>query len=422
MARIVVTTVGSWGDVFPLIPVADELRNRGHQITFACAEGFRGLVEDEGFAFSGLGVPWSLSEQADDPRIVSPRLRGLVAARTLMHDWFLPHLDRAFEDLSRACSGADLLIAHPGMIAAPLVAESQRLLWITATVFPGLIPSAYTVPQGSWQPALRGPLGRAVNRAAWAIARAIFALMFDRHLNRARSRFGLKRTREAFPFGGLSRQLTLLLSSPSYTPRQPDWHPSIDVTGFAHWDTPTKWHDPPELEEFLSRGSHVVVTLGASLAFLDPRDTLEAIAGATDELGLRSIFLVGKEENRRGTLRGRPGVWPHVPLSRVVPQASLVVHHGGFGTTAASLIAGVPSLVLPRAHDQVFHAERLTAEEIGRSLTLRRQTRSRIKTELSRLLEDVRFQANARAMAARVREERGVKNACDRIEALLSAG
>lgn len=419
LPTIVVTTVGSWGDVFPLVPVATELRNRGHDVTFACAEGLRDLIEGEGFQFSLIRAPWSLTEQAEDPRIVSPRMRGLVAARTLMREWFLPHLDQAFEDLSSACRGADLLISHPGMLAAPLVAESHDLLWATATVFPGFIPSVYTVPQGSWQPALPGAVGRAANRLSWAIPRAIFARMFDRDINLARQRLGLGPVREAFPLGGLSRKLTLVLSSPSYTPRQPDWHASIAVTGFTYWDTPAQWQEPPELEEFLRRDSFLVATLGASLSVLDPRDTFDAIAAAADELGLQSMFLVGNEANRRGALRDRAGVWPHVPLSRVLPHAMAMIHHGGFGTTAASLINGVPSLVLPRAHDQIFHAERLAAERLGRALSMRKQTARGIRSELSRLLDDHRYAENAHAMAARSREERGVDRACEKIEHLI---
>jgi len=306
MAHIVFTTLGSWGDLFPLLALAKRLGERGHATSIAATPAFRTMVEDEGVAFAPIGIELGLEEYAAHPEILDERQNGLAGIRNLMRLFILPNLARTASDLDAACAGADLLVTHPAQLAAPMVAERRQLRWATATVFPANIPSAYSVPQGNPLPALPGPLGRAMNRYAWWFSRLVLRGLFDRQLNAVRRELGLPPSRDLFLLSGLSPELSLVLCSPHYAPRQPDWPASIEVTGFALWDEPRAAPMPAQLAEFLADGPPpVVFTLGASLA-IDPQEFFAVASEALARIGARGVFLVGREANVAG--HARPGV------------------------------------------------------------------------------------------------------------------
>lgn len=419
MARIVFTTLGSWGDLFPLLALAKRLAEHGHACVVAATPAFRKMVEDEGVAFAPIGIELGLDEYAAHPEILDARQNGLAGIRNLMRLFILPNLARTARDLEAACAGADLLVTHPAQLAAPMVAERCGLRWATATVFPANIPSAHTVPQGNPLPALSGPLGRAANRYAWWFSRLVLRGLFDRELNAVRRELGLPPSRDVFLLSGLSPERTLVLCSPCYAPPQPDWPASIEVTGFALWDEPRAAPMPAQLAEFLDGGAPpVVFTLGASLA-IDPQHFFAMAAEALAEIGARGVLLVGREANVAGHARPDVAVVPFAPLSAVLARAAVIVHHGGVGTTATALRAGVPALVIPRAFDQLHHAERIAALGAGRMLKWKHLDARRLAGELARLGGDPSYRTRAAALGAEIAREDGIGTAVVRLEAML---
>jgi len=420
MARIVFTSLGSWGDFFPLIALGKRLAGRGHDVSFAATPAFERLVADEGLGFAPVGATLGLEEYAAHPEIFDAAQNGLAGIRNLMRIFILPHLATAYHDLARATDGADLLVTHPAQLAAPMVAEARGLRWATATVFPANVPSAFSVPQGNPLPALPGVLGRAANRSAWSFSRLVLRRLFDGPLNAVRKECGLPPARDVFLLSGLSPELCLVLCSPHYAPRQPDWPASIEVTGFVPWDAPRATPMPPALADFLRDGPPpVVCTLGASLA-IDPQGFFAIAREALAALGLRAVFLVGRDVNVAGLAARDVAVVPFAPLSEVLAHATAVVHHGGFGTTATTLRAGLPALVVPRAFDQVWHGARVAALGAGRCVPWRSLDASRLGAELRQVTGDASLRARAAELARRLAGEDGVGTATSRIEALLA--
>lgn len=420
MARIVFTTLGSWGDLFPLLALAKRLGEHGHATSVAATPAFRKMVEDEGVAFAPIGIELGLEEYAAHPEILDGRQNGLAGIRNLMRLFIVPNLARTARDLDAACDGADLLVTHPAQLAAPMVAERRRLRWATATLFPGNIPSAYTVPQGNPLPALRGTLGRAANRYAWWFSRLVLRGLFDRQLNAVRRELGLAPARDVFLLSGLSPERTLVLCSPHYAPRPPDWPGSIEVTGFVLWDEPRAAPIPAGLADFLAAGPPpVVFTLGASLA-IDPQRFFAIASEALAEIGARGVFLVGREANVAGHARPDVAVVPFAPLSTVLAQASVIVHHGGIGTTATALRAGVPALVIPRAFDQLHHGQRVADLHVGRMLPWSRLDARRLAAEMAALTGDATYRANAASLGAEIAREDGIGTAVARLEELAT--
>jgi len=320
MSRFVVTTLGSLGDLHPMFPIADALVRRGHSITFAVPPALEPAVTKEGFRTHVLpaldGPPGALNKSEFQARLL--RLAG-------------PHITRVLGVLETACGEADAILSTPHQIATAIVSERLHIPWVTLTVFPGFIPSAYTVPEPHWLPALPTAAGRMANRLSWRAYH--FALS---HLNRdfieATLESHVAGKQLHFAAGGLSPYLTLVLSSPVYSPPQRDWPANVKVTGFTPWDQPRDWHEPPELMSFLADGPRPVVVTSSTarnmaLFFTIAQRALEASHR-------RGILLTGKASPELlGTadhviLDTGIAAWRYLPLSHLLPHADLECPHG----------------------------------------------------------------------------------------------
>ena len=136
MGRVVLATMGSWGDIFPVIGLAKGLTEAGHDVRVAASPAYDELVQGEGLQFSGIGPALGFSDYAREPKILSGRLGGFVGFSHLFRRFIFPAVDRYVDDLAASIRGADLLLAHPALIAAPAAAEHVGVRWATITCFP----------------------------------------------------------------------------------------------------------------------------------------------------------------------------------------------------------------------------------------------------------------------------------------------
>jgi rhamnosyltransferase subunit B len=419
MARIVVTTLGSLGDLFPMLPVATRLRLSGHTLVFVVPEHLVTPVRDQGFECRPIVLP----RFGGSRRQEESTARADVQAR--IRERFPTLVEQTIRVLLPACAGADLLITHPHQLAATMVAVKLGLKWVTLTVFPGSIPSAYTVPQPHWLPALPTRPGRVVNRITWRVYEFAVDHLGGDSIRRAVESAGLAPDRVLFAAGGLSPHLTLVLSSPIYSPRQPDWPPQVKVAGFTPWDEPPGWRDPPELDSFLADGEPPVLVTTSTAGERDAASLFRSAAQALTQTGRRGVLLLGKAAAEIGAAPGEliaPGVaaWPYVPLSRVVPRSSLVVHHAGIGTSLVSIRYGRPCVAVPASFDQWYNAGRIKALGVGRVLEWKRLTADRLAAEIELVARSPRYAERARSLGESIATEDGAATACEEIEALIS--
>jgi UDP:flavonoid glycosyltransferase YjiC (YdhE family) len=427
MARIVVTTVGSLGDLHPMFPVADALRKRGHSITFAVPPLLQDAVADQGFNSHRDPIP---------PPPGGPDWNRPVAAiKASVRNSYGPYLDQCIRVISDASEGADAILSTPNQVATAIVGERRAIPWVTLTVFPGLIPSAFTVPEPHWLPALPTMAGRVVNRLTWRVYRFALRNMASDVIDQAVDAQGLRADANLFSPGALSPHLCLVLSSPVYSPRQPDWPAHIKVTGFTPWDRPRSWLEPQELARFLEEGPPpVVVTTSmarnAALFFTLARRALEAS-------GRRGILLTGRASDEllgpapHTILENGIAAWRYIPLSHLLPRASFVIHHAGIGTTIATIRHGLPAIAIPTNFDHWYNAGRVKALGVGRvvsgdqavvdgNLKYTHLTVERLVDEMDRVTKEPRYRNRSLELSRAMEGEDGSARACDEIEALLS--
>ncbi len=431
MARIVLNTFGSLGDLHPFLAVAMELRNRGHSATIATSEVYRQKIEDENIDFSPVRP--DIGEMLNNPELLRRFWDPTRGSEYLIRDYLAPNIEQSYGDLAQASGGADLLLTHVAGYAGPIVAESQRLPWISVVLQPSIFLSVYDPPilPATWLRHLY-PLGRHAVAGLFALGRARVRTWMKPVL-RLRSRLGLSTGANPVFEGQFSPYGTLALFSEHFVQPQRDWPPNVTVTGFVFYDqlgaglteytSGVQETVVKELEDFLRSGPPpVLFTLGSS-AVMQPGSFFEESVQAAQKLGLRAVLLTGNQPPPKlpGDLTKSIFVAGYAPYSQLMSEAALTVHQGGIGTTAQALRAGKPMLIVPWAHDQPDNAERARKLGVSRTLERARYTASAACLEIEQLVNNPSYAQAASAARDRLVREDGLAAACDEIERMLSA-
>jgi rhamnosyltransferase subunit B len=414
--RIVLSSWGSYGDLFPFIGLAIELRRRGHQPVIAMPEVYRPLVEREGVAFSGVRPDIDIHDRELAARVMDAS-RG---PEVIFRDIIVPNLEASHEDLTRAAACAHAVVSHPATPAARVVAEEQGLCWISAVLAPMSFFSAYdpvTPPPAPWlQPLLaRSPwIGRA---GGWLIDRV--TARWAEPIQRFRERRGLPRIDNPILGGQHSRSLVLAMFSKVLAAPQPDWPSSVCVTGASLYNGDASPTLPPDVQAFVDAGpAPIAFTLGTS-AVAAAGQFYEISAAALARSGQRGVLLVGPHAgNRPRHVPSNVCVAEYAPHAPLFARSAAIVHQGGAGTLHQALASGKPMVVVPHSHDQPDNARRVTALGIAQTIYPRRYRVDTLERALDRVLSPA-CRARAEAVAQVVRTEDGPAAAADAIERVV---
>ena len=417
MARIVITSWGSYGDVNPYIGLALALRARGHTPVLAIPTYYRAGVEREGLEHAPVGPDVEPGDTALVQRIMDAR----TGTEFLLRELLAPAVDDSYEQLRAAIRGADLLVTHPVTFAGPVLAEVTGMPWVSTALAPASFMSEhdpFVMPPAPWlkqvERVTRWPtvmLMRLAHRMTRAWVAPVDAL---------RSRLGLPRGRHPVFEGQHSPTLVLALFSRVLAEPQVDWPPNVRIAGHVFYDAGHGAALTPQLTRFLDDGdAPVVFTLGSSAVMAAGRFYEESVEAAR-QLGRRALLLAGDRAAQLApSLPSRMLAVDQAPHSLVMPRAAAVVQQCGIGTLAQALRAGRPILAVPFAHDQPDNAWRATRLGLARTLPAQRYSARRAARELGRLLDDPAYATRARAVGEQVRAEDGAARACDAIEQVL---
>jgi UDP:flavonoid glycosyltransferase YjiC (YdhE family) len=421
VSRFVLATAGSLGDLHPYIAVGRALIARGHRAVVATAADHRGAVEGAGVELAPIRP--NVSDLGDYRTLVTTLFDTRHGVEYLWREMVVPHLRVAYEDLSLAAEGADLLVSHPLMVTLPLVAERRGVPWVATVLAPLSFLSSWDpplIPAAPWLRKLRA-LGPAPYRFVFDLLKRTVR-SWEAPLRDFRRELGLAPSeRMAMLEGQFSPLRNLALFDPQLGSPQPDWPANVRVCGAALYDgAPPDAEVLDEVERFLAAGERpIVFALGSSAVWI-AGDFWEKAAAAARELGRRAILVTGPAmlENLPVGVRA----FSYLPYSTVFPRAAAVVHQAGIGTLAQAMRAGRPQLMLPVAFDQPDNARRAAALGIGRVLPFRKATISRLASELAVLLESVTYARGARALAAALTGADGAGRAADELMACVGPG
>jgi UDP:flavonoid glycosyltransferase YjiC (YdhE family) len=417
MSRIVLATIGSLGDLHPMIAIGIGLRDRGHDIMFATIKDYQTKIESLGFKFHSIR-PDHIS--MDDSKMIALMMDIQKGTERVIKDYLLANLRETYTDLMNAARNADFIVANEIVYAAALVAEMLKLRWAFCALAPGSFFSAYdpfVMPPFPALAKLRA-LGPTVNRGVMGFAKFV-TRSWGEPIHQLRQELGLAPVRNPIIDDKFSPYLVLALFSSVLGSPQPDWPANTVITGFPFYDGKQQGVGlTPELQHFLDAGEPPIVFTLGSAAVLSPGNFYRESSQAVKQLKRRAVLLIGKNSPPED-LPASVVTFNYAPYSEIFPRACAIVHQGGIGTTAQALRSGHPTLIVPYSHDQPDNAARL--ERLGTSRTIPRKhyTVTRAINELRELLDNPRYAAKAAEIGRIIQTEDGARVACDEIEKQL---
>lgn len=414
MSRIVLTTIGSLGDLHPMIALGLGLQERGHEVVIATHEEYRPTIESLGFECCAIRPPSALGEPELMAQLMDARTGTEYVVKGLMSV-----VRETYADLLAAAQNADFIIAGEVVYPARSVAETLGIPWAIAVLSPISFLSAYDLPVLP----VFGGVSKLRSLPPVLTRRVVdFADLSTRSwvkpLQQLRQELGLPRVGNPITKSKFSPYLVLALFSAAFAAPQPDWATSTVQPGFVFYDGDLAL--TPDLKAFLDAGDPpIVFTLGSAAVF-DPRNFYGESIKAAKQLNRRAVLLIGKNPPPNG-LTEDIVAFDYAPYSALFPRASVVVHQGGVGTTAQALRAGCPTVVMPYSHDQPDNADRLERLGTSRTLPRNRYTADRVVNVLRDVLNDRSYAEKAFSIQQVIKSEDGVKGACDAIAQTLDA-
>jgi rhamnosyltransferase subunit B len=419
--RIVLSNIGTYGDINPLIALALELKRRGHTPVMAIPEVYRSRIAPVGLEFHPI------RPDIDPANNVLVEMVYDIKHGTEhgLRNFLFPSLRQTYDDLLDAAtkpSRADLLLLGELNYAGPIVAEATGIPWASYVLAPLSFFSAFDPPVLPPYPKLakadkRVPgFGRVIKRVARFVSRK-----WPEPIYELRKELRLPRGENPLFDAKHSPYLVLALFSRVLGVEQKDWPANTLITGFAFYDADSgNAKLPPHLDQFVAGGeAPLVFTLG-SAAVLAAGDFYEVSAQAAVELGMRAVLLIGSDPRNKPKqkLPDSICVAEYAPYSKLFSSASVVVHQGGVGTTAQCLNAGKPMLIMPYSHDQPDNARRMKRIGVAKVIQKAKYTPQKVTRKVRKILDDPEIARTARVVAEELRKEDGVKTACDALESL----
>jgi UDP:flavonoid glycosyltransferase YjiC (YdhE family) len=202
--------------------------------------------------------------------------------------------------------------------------------------------------------------------------------------------------------------------SPRVLPRPRDWNANQVITGYWFLESPGSWQPSAALAEFLGAGPPPVVVGFGSMHDPHAGELTGRVIEALTRARLRGVLLTGWGGLSNKVRSDAIYVAESVPHDWLFPRAAAVVHHGGAGTTAAALRAGVPSIVVPFMADQPFWGSRIARLGVGpRPIPRRRMSALRLANALCAATLDPEMRRRASELGEQIRAEDGVGGAVE---------
>ncbi|KAJ7071464.1 glycosyltransferase family 1 protein [Mycena amicta] len=413
-------TIGSRGDVQPYIALAKGLMADGHRCRIATHGEFKDWIESHGIEFGFVG-----GDPAELMRICIENGTFTVSFLKEGLQKFRGWLDDLLKNSWDACQGTDVLVESPSAMGGYHIAEALAIPYFRAFTMTWTrtraYPHAFAVPERK--------MGGGYNYMTYVMFDQVFWRAISGQINRWRRNVlhlgstGLdKMEPHKIPF--------LYNFSPQIVPPPLDWPEWIRVTGYWFLDdadvSAKKWKPPADLVNFIdtahAEGKKVVYIGFGSIVVSDPKTMTRCVVDAVLRSGVRAILSKGWSDRLQAKsdatepeepLPKEIYPIPSIPHDWLFQRIDAACHHGGAGTTGASLRAGIPTIIRPFFGDQFFWADRVEALGVGTGV--RKLTVETLTEALTSATTDVKQVDRARLIGEQIRAEDGVATAIESI-------
>jgi UDP:flavonoid glycosyltransferase YjiC (YdhE family) len=416
MAEFLLMPFGSAGDTYPFIGLGRCLRERGHEVTIIANGHFRNAVRDAGLRFQQHGSEEEYFEALKNPDIWHPT-KGFFAV--VGH----PRMPETIQEQHQLV--AEFMYRHPNVVVvagslalgARLAQETHGVRLATVHLSPGVFLSVERPPT---MPTLKfskwfGKTG--IRMMYWLANKFIIHPTMQRNVGRLRKEMYMPKEKRFLTRWIHSPELVLAMFPPWYAEPASDWPTQVRMVGFPLHDVDGDQPLSPEAMAYLQAGEPpLVFTFGSAMRH--GHQLFQAAIDASYRLRRRCLLLTRFPDQLPVPLPPHAFYFDYVPLRQLLPYSAALIHHGGIGTTAQALHAGVPQLITPLAHDQFDNAARVRQLGAGEVLPGKQVTAGRLAKSLRQLLADRAVHAAVQQIAAISAQERGLDLACAYLEEL----
>ena len=416
------TAAGSRGDVQPCVALALGLKRAGHEVTLASWEPYRQLAEGRGLAFHSVAGP---APEALMAALVGAGRNPLKYARRF-RPLLRPHVEGGIRDCLDACADADAVLYTPLGFAGFMAAEHLGLPSVGSMVEPLFVRSDAYPSAVLGRPPSIPALGGLYNRLSHPVVEQLYWRVVGPLVADAREKLGLPpmpKLRSPLVEIHRRRRPLLLGWSRHVLPSDPRDNDRRPTTGYWFLDHEPGWEPPEKLRRFLEDGAPPVALGLGSMTSVEAAETDRIVSETAEALrrtGLRGVLLSELSEHA-GTDATLPDsvvrVSGEVPYDWLFPRVAAAVHHGGAGTVATALRAGVPSVAVPVLPDQAFWARRL--HSLGAAppqIPQKNLTAHNLSAAISRAATDPNIRRRCEALGTRIAAENGVDRAVEAFE------
>lgn len=393
-----------------MLGLAIQLRDRGHDIIFATNGHYQDVVRDNSLPFESLGDEEEFIQCVSNPDLWNPR-----KAFPHLFDSLKAVLPRQYEIHKRlSASGPIIGITNCLGLGALMAQDVLNIPVVTLHLQPAVLWSDIDPP------ALLGINGpRWFNRLLlWSGEKFAIDPVVCPFMNRWRSDHNLPPIRNTMrwwnsPFG------VLCMFPQWYAKPQSDWPRNLIQTDFPLWNNRSDQRLDWEVESFLASGDAPIVFTPGS-GNIHGRAFFQAAVKACVALNRRAILLSEFAEHIPKSLP--PGIvhFSYVPLDQLLPRSAAFVHHGGIGSTSQAILAGIPQLLTPLAHDQFDNAHRAKTFGISETIPMSKLNSRKLKTALSSLLTNPSIIAKCEDYSVRLQSRDGLTRSAIAIEELAA--
>jgi sterol 3beta-glucosyltransferase len=376
--KITCLTIGSRGDVQPYIALCKGLLADGHRPRIATHVEFKDWIEGHGIEFRKVeGDPAELMRLCIENGAFTYSF--LKVANSMFRGW----LDELMASAWHACEGSEILIESPSAMAGIHIAEKLGIPYFRAFTMPWTRTRAY--PHAFVMPEYK--MGGAYNYLSYVMFDNIFWKATASQVNRWRNNM-LQLPNTTLDKLQQNKVPFLYNFSPSVVPPPLDFSDWIRVTGYWFLDEGPKWTPPADLVDFIAKAradDKKLVYVGfGSIIVNDTAKMTQEVIDAVQKADVRCILSKGwsdriagdastsqqKEKKSEPKMPAEIFVIKSAPHDWLFRQIDAAAHHGGSGTTGASLRAGIPTIIRPFFGDQFFFGSRV--EDIGVGICLKK--------------------------------------------------
>jgi len=413
MKTILFPTLGSSGDVIPLLSLSQAMNKRGYQAKLIASPVFQNLASETNVDLIPLGTEQQFNAMLNNPNLWHPT-RGFSV---IVQHSILPFLRPIF-DIIRTFDPKNTLIVSPLLLfGAHLAHEKYGYPFVTLQLQPSLLRSVFAPPVlGGYKiPAWVPP----------ALVRFYYKMLDQSFIdpvlapaiNAYREELGLSAVQRIFDRFLFSPIKNICLFPEWFAPPQPDWPPNTSLTGFIAPQGANEMLSP-ELKAFLSEGDKPLV-FTAGTAMRHGNEFFQTGISATQMLEKRAVFVSRQSQQMPDDLPKEILYQPYADFSQLLPHASVFIYHGGIGSLAQATAAGVPQLIMPLSQDQPDNAARIRRLGLGDSIEPHQFKPKIVAQKIERLSSDPNVQSNCQKYAAKIDFKESLEKTIRELETCL---